>query len=99
MLLPIEAQPLLAAYRSPEVRRAEGARHKTPAQLMCRLLIRFPGRTFVFAGDSGFGTREVARFCHRHRRRLTLVSTCHPDINLFELPPPYRGKGRPRMKG
>ena len=70
---------------------------------MCRLLrlalIRFPGRAFVFAGDSGFGTHEVARFCHRHRhrRRLTLVSKCHPDINLLDPPPPYAGNGRPRV--
>ena len=60
---------------------------------MCRLLrlllIRFPGRTFVFAGDSGYGTHEVARFCHRHRDRLTLVSKLHPDANLFAPPPPY----------
>jgi hypothetical protein len=70
---------------------------------MCRLLrlllIRFPGRTFVFAGDSGYGTHEVARFCHRHRDRLTLVSKLHPDANLFDPPPPYRGNGRPRVKG
>ena len=94
---------LVDLYRTPEVRTAEGVRHHTPAQLMCRLiralLIRFPGRTFVFAGDAGFGTHEVARFCHRHRTRLTLVSKLHPDANLFELPPPYPGKGRPRVKG
>jgi hypothetical protein len=94
---------LVDLYRTPEVSRAEGVRHRTPAQLMCRLLrlvlIRFPERTFVFAGDSGYGTHEVARFCHRHRRRLALVSKCHPDVNLFDPPPPYRGNGRPRVKG
>lgn len=94
---------LVDLYRPPEVSRAEGRRHRTPAQLMCRLLrvllARFPNRTFVFAGDSGYGTHEVARFCRRHSERLTLVSKCHPDINLFEPPPPYAGKGRPRVKG
>lgn len=94
---------LVDLYRTPEVSTAEGVRHRTPAQLMCRLLrlvlLRFPGRTFVFAGDSGFGTHEVARFCRRHGARLTLVSKCHPDINLFEPPPPYAGNGRPRVKG
>jgi hypothetical protein len=94
---------LVDLYRTPEVSTAEGLRHRTPAQLMCRLLrlvlLRFPDRTFVFAGDSGFGTHEVARFCHRHRRRLTLVSKCHPDANLFAPPPPYAGNGRPRLKG
>lgn len=47
---------LVDLYRTPEVSRAEGVRHRTPAQLMCRLLrvllIRFPDRTFVFAGDA-----------------------------------------------
>jgi hypothetical protein len=81
---------LVDLYRTPEVSRAEGVRHRTPAQLMCRLLrlvlIRFPGRTFVFAGDSGYGTHEVARFCHRHRGRLTLVSKLHPDANRSPHP-------------
>jgi hypothetical protein len=94
---------LIDLYRTPEVSRAEGRPHRTPAQLVCRLLrvllARFPGRTFVFAGDSSYGTHEVARFCHRHRDRLTLVSKCHPDANLFTPPPPYRGIGRPRVKG
>jgi len=94
---------LVDLYRTPEVSRAEGVRHRTPARLMCRLLrlllLRFPGRSFVFAGDAGYGTHEVARFCHRHRARLTLVSKCHPDANLFAPPPPYAGNGRPRVKG
>jgi hypothetical protein len=94
---------LIDLYRTPEVSEAEGVRHRTPAQVMCRLLRvllrRFPDRTFVFAGDAGYGTHEVARFCHRHRARLTLVSKCHPDVNLFAPPPPYRGNGRPRVKG
>jgi hypothetical protein len=98
------ALPVLAdLYRPPEVSRAEGRRHRTPAQLACRLLrlilLRFPDRTFVFVGDSGYGTHEVVRFCHRHRERLTLVSKCHPDANLFAPPPPYRGNGRPPVKG
>src|SRR3954468_6661273 len=47
---------LVDLYRSPELDQAEGRPHKTPARLMCRLLrlllIRFPDRAFVFAGDS-----------------------------------------------
>lgn len=61
-------------------------------RLLRLVLIRFPDRKFVFAADSGFGTHEAARFCHRHRRRLTRVSKLHPDATLFELPPPYGGK-------
>jgi hypothetical protein len=94
---------LIDLYRSEEDDRKRKRPHRTPAQLMCRLLrvllIRFPNRTFVFAGDSSYGTHEVARFCYRHRNRLTLVSKLHPDANLFDPPPPYSGKGRPRRKG
>jgi len=70
---------------------------------MCRLLrllrIRVPGRRFVFAGDAGYGSHEVDRFCRRHRGRLTLVSKLHPDANLYDPPGPYRGVGRPPVKG
>jgi hypothetical protein len=94
---------LIDLYRSRDDNRARRREHRTPAQLMCRLLrlvlLRFPGRTFVFVGDSGYGTHEVARFCRRHRGRLTLVSKLHPDANLFQPPPPYSGRGRPRVKG
>jgi hypothetical protein len=98
------ALPILVdLYRSPEDDRRRRRPHRTPAQLMCRLLrttlIRFPGRRFVFVGDAGYGSHEVARFCHRHRARLTLVSKLHPEANLFDPPPPYRGTGRPPVKG
>ena len=70
---------------------------------MCQLLrvmrLGFPDRRMIFVGDAGYGTHEVARFAHRYRLGLTLVSKLHPDANLFERPPPYNGKGRPRVKG
>jgi hypothetical protein len=94
---------LIDLYRSAEDDRKRNRPHRTPARIMCGLLrlvlIRFPGRAFVFAGDSGYGTHGLARFCHRHRARLTLVSKLHPDANLFDPPPPYAGRGRPRVKG
>lgn len=94
---------LIDLYRSPDRDRAEGRRHKTPAQLLCRLLrvmlLRFPGRRFVVVGDASDGTHEVARFCRRHHPRLTPVSKPCPDANLFLPPPPYAGSGRPRVKG
>ena len=47
-------------------------RHKTPAHL-ARLLLAsvvrwFPERQFIFVGDTGYGTSETARFCHRYGR-------------------------------
>jgi hypothetical protein len=97
------ALPVLVALdRTPELNRREGHRHRTPAQLaigLLRLRMRtLPDRRFVLVGDSADGTHAVARFCHRHRDRLTRVSKCHPEVNLFALPVPS-GRGRPRVKG
>src|SRR3954453_5320095 len=94
---------LVALYRSEEDNRARRRPHRTPAQIMCQLLrvmrMWFPDRRLIFVGDAGYGTHEVARFCHRHRSGLTLVSKLHPEANLSEPPPPYSGWGRPRVKG
>lgn len=96
---------LVALYRSKEWNHQHHRRHKTPSELMRQLLAVmmhwFPERIFVFAGDGGFGTHELARLAHRHRARLTLVSRFYPDANLYAPPPAARGKrqGRPRKKG
>src|SRR5687767_2217274 len=94
---------LIDLYRSEGDDRKRRRPRRTPARIMCGLLrlllIRFPDRTFVFVGDSGYGTHAVARFCHRHRDRLSLVSKLHPDADPFAPPPPYSGRGRPRVKG
>ena len=99
------ALPVLAAlYRPKELNQAEGRRHK-PApllarQLMATLIHWFPRRTFIFLGDGGYASHELARFCHRHRRHATLVSRFHKDANLYTPPPPTQARtGRPRKKG
>ena len=94
---------LVTLYRSPQDNKARGRPHKTPAQLMqllLRLLLRwFPDRQFVFAGDSGYGSHEVASLTRYSQGRLVVVSKFPADANLYEAPPPYAGKGRPRVKG
>ena len=99
------ALPVLAAlYRPKELNEAEGRRHKTAPelgrQLMAVLIHWFPERRFVFLGDGGYASHELARFCHRHPRHATLVSRFHGDANLCDLPPWRKGrKGRPRVRG
>jgi DDE superfamily endonuclease len=97
---------LVALYRSKEDNRKRGLPHKTPAQLMqvlLRLMLRwFPGRSFRFAGDAGFGSHEMAELAAQGRGRLHLVSKFHPGANLYQPPPLVTGKrpnGRPRKKG
>ena len=99
------ALPVLAAlYRPKELNQSEKRRHK-PAPLLARQLMAvlihwFPQRKFIFLGDGGYASHELARFCHRHRRHATLVSRFYSDAQLFDPPPPARtGRGRPRVKG
>jgi hypothetical protein len=108
--LPFATRPwalpvLVALYHPPEWDRVHGLRHKTPAHLarllLARLMRWLPQHHFIFVGDSGYGTSESARFCHQHRRHLTLVSKFYGDAALYEPPPPRtrRTIGRPRVKG
>jgi hypothetical protein len=94
---------LVALYRSREDNQKRGHKHRTPAdvmQLLLRLLLRWFGdRAFHFAGDQGYGSHEMATFAQQTKGRLSLVSKFYPDANLYEAPPPYSGKGRPRVKG
>jgi hypothetical protein len=96
---------LVALYRSPEFNRQQGRRHKTPAQIMQQLLAVFfrwfPERKLCFVGDGGFGTHELARFAHRHRRRLTLISRFYSNASVFTASPVRRAgqNGRPRVRG
>lgn len=97
---------LVVLYRSPAKDKKQRGRHKTPAQLMrqmLKVLLRwFPDRHFVFAGDGGYGTHELARTAAARPQRLTLVSRFYADANLYKPPPVARGKnqaGRPRVKG
>ena len=99
------ALPVLAAlYRPEELNLAEGRRHKTPPhlarQLMAVLIHWFPERKFVFLGDGGYASHELANFCYRHRRHATLVSRFHGDANLYAPAPKRKPRiGRPRIKG
>jgi hypothetical protein len=100
------ALPVLCAlYRPEELNRKENRRHKTPTriamQLVTVLIHWFPERKFILVGDGGYASHELARFCHRHRRHVTLVSRFHGDANLYE-PAPARRRGqtgRPRVRG
>ena len=95
---------LVALYRSKD---SSKRRHKTPSQLMRQLLKVllhwFPDRSFIFAGDGGYGTHELARTAARRRRpkRLILVSRFYRDANLYARPATTarRSAGRPRKKG
>jgi hypothetical protein len=101
------ALPVLCGlYRPEELNESEGRRHKTPVrlamQLISLLIHWFPQRKFILLGDGGYNSHELARFCHRHRRHVALVSRFFGDANLYAAAPPRsvsRRGGRPRTKG
>ena len=110
VMFPFASRPwalpvLCALYRPAELNQSEGRRHKTPIdlarQLLATLIHWFPERKFILLGDGGYASHELARFCHRHRRHVALVSRFHPQANLYEAPSPNRlnKTGRPRTKG
>lgn len=51
------------------------------------------------ANRPGRASHELAGFCGRYGDRCCLISKAAPDLRLFDRPPPYSGKGRPRVKG
>ena len=99
------ALPVLCAlYRPQELNAAEGRRHKSAPhlarQLMAVLIHWFPQRRFVFLGDGGYASHELASLCHRHRHHANLISRYHGNANLYALPPKRKKRsGRPRTKG
>ena len=62
---------------------------RRPSELMRQLLAPvlihwFPQRKFIFAGDGwAQGPHPLARFAHRHRSHVTLISRFYPDANLY----------------
>jgi hypothetical protein len=95
---------LVALYRPESLDQAEDRRHKTAPdlarQLMAGLIHWFPERKFVFLGDGGYASHELASFCYRHRRHASLVSRFHGDARLYAPAPKRRQRmGRPRLKG
>lgn len=96
---------LVALYKTPELNKQEGRRHKTPPELMQGLLalwVRwFPQRKCVFTGDNAYCTHKLFRATHRHLQRISVVSKFHLDAVIHKLPPKRKKgqRGRPRVRG
>ena len=94
---------LCALYRPKSLNEVEGRRHKTPVDLarglVAHLLHWFPERKFLLVGDGGYSTRDLAAFCHRHRKRLALIGKFPADAALYDAPPKVKKVGRPRVRG
>jgi hypothetical protein len=83
-------------------------RHRTVNQLallLVRLVVRWaPERRFRLVGDGTYGTHALADALTPASpwpslQRVTLVSRFQMDASVYAPPPPYSGRGRPRVKG
>jgi hypothetical protein len=79
-------------------------RYKSPCllarQMLAAMIHWFPDRQFVLLGDGGFASHELALFCYRHRRHVTLIARFCPDARLYALPTHLpRKRGPKRIKG
>jgi hypothetical protein len=94
---------MVVLYRPKDWNKKHYKKHRTPPELMMLLLYklvrRFPEYRFIFSGDGGFGSHELARFAYKNNRYLVLVSRFHPGANLFDLPDKRSPMGRPRKVG
>lgn len=94
----------------PVLRKRNGAgvlepRYKSPCllarQMLAVMMHWFPDRQFILLGDGGFASHELALFCHRHRRRATLIARFCSDARLYGLPSDRlpKKRGPKRIKG
>lgn len=81
---------LVALYRPEALNTQEGRGHKTAIdlarQLMAVLIHWFPERQFVFLGDGGYASHELAEFCLRQKRHAShalFFSSMLSDIVLI----------------
>jgi hypothetical protein len=83
-------------------------KHRTVTELallLVRMVVRWaPDRRFRLVGDGTYGTHGLADALnpasrHPSLRRVTLVSRFPMDGATYAPPPPYSGRGRPRLKG
>lgn len=66
-------------------------------QMLKLLRHQAPDRKLLVAGDSSYAALDFLR--EVQALDITFVTRLRLDANLFEPPPPYSGRGRPRKKG
>lgn len=86
---PVHALVLLNArsgFRRADSRHRIGAGVFVFGAWVWSIWIATPVAAATLVGDGGDASHELARFCHRHRRHVTLVSRFHADANLYDPP-------------
>lgn len=68
-------------------------------QIVLQVRRWLPDRSLVMVGDSAYASLDFLHQCQTLSHPVTLITRLRLDAGLYEPPPPYPGKGRPRIKG
>ena len=109
LALPIASALYTAKKKAPRSRTEPlRPKHRTVgeiARVLVRMIARWaPQRRLRVLGDGLYGSHDLAdafnpRSPVEELRRVTLVSRFKRDAALYAPPPPYKGSGRPSVKG
>ena len=91
---------LVRLYRTKKVNEALGRPHNKLTDLARELLNvvskKYPKRQFLVVADNNYMNRSIVRLLPPN---VALLSRGRMDAALYAPPPPYRGIGRPRVRG
>ncbi len=68
-------------------------------QLVFQLRRWLPNRVLVVVGDSAYAALDFLHACACLKQPVTVITRLRLDAALYDPPPPYQGRGRPRKKG
>ena len=68
-------------------------------QMVFQLRRWLPEQSLTVVGDNAYATLDFLHACQTLPKPVTIITRLRLDAALYELPPPYSGRGRPRKKG
>ena len=99
----VVGRALVPCAARPDVKKVPKSLRPTKLQLATEMLLfvarRFPGLRFRVLADQLYNGRTVLKVVHRAVDNMSFVVHGRDDAALYELPPKYCGKGRPRVRG
>ncbi len=100
----IWALPFLTALAPSErYYQARGRKPKTITdwgrQLVLQLRRWLPNRVLVVVADRAYAALDFLHACTALQQPVTVITRLRLDAALYDPPPPYLGRGRPRKKG
>lgn len=68
-------------------------------QVVFQLRRWLPDHALIVVGDTTYAALDFLNACQTLSQPVTVITRLRLDAALYEPPPPYSGKGRPRKKG